>query len=110
MLLGVAISDINTTLSAAWGGTYINDFIDRGRIKKVYLQADAPARMQPEDLAKWYVRNERGEMVPLATVLKVAVVPGQLARLTREVALVLVRTVRVALLVMGVVVPLTSTV
>ncbi|HQS95731.1 MAG TPA: efflux RND transporter permease subunit, partial [Novosphingobium sp.] len=52
--LGVSVADINDTLATAWGGTYVNDFIDRGRIKKVYLQADADARMKPEDLSKWY--------------------------------------------------------
>jgi multidrug efflux pump len=64
--LGVSVADINHTLATAWGGSYVNDFIDRGRIKKVYLQADADARMTPEDLAKWYVRNKQGEMVPLS--------------------------------------------
>ncbi len=64
--LGVSIADINETLSTAWGGTYVNDFLDRGRIKKVYLQADADARMRPEDLSKWYARNRQGEMVPLS--------------------------------------------
>ncbi|MHB0919296.1 MAG: efflux RND transporter permease subunit, partial [Thiobacillus sp.] len=64
--LGVTVADINDTLSTAWGGTYVNDFIDRGRIKKVYLQADASARMTPEDLGKWYVRNQAGEMVPFS--------------------------------------------
>ena len=64
--LGVSVSDINDTLATAWGGTYVNDFIDRGRIKKVYLQADADARMKPEDLSRWYVRNRAGEMVPLS--------------------------------------------
>jgi multidrug efflux pump len=64
--LGVSVADINDTLATAWGGTYVNDFIDRGRIKKVYLQADADARMKPEDLSKWYVRNKAGEMVPLS--------------------------------------------
>ncbi len=64
--LGVSVADINDTLAIAWGGVYVNDFIDRGRIKKVYLQADAGARMKPEDLSKWYVRNVRGEMVPLS--------------------------------------------
>ncbi|HWS02326.1 MAG TPA: efflux RND transporter permease subunit, partial [Gammaproteobacteria bacterium] len=64
--LGVSVADINNTLATAWGGTYVNDFIDRGRIKKVYLQAEAEARMKPEDLTKWYVRNARSEMVPLA--------------------------------------------
>jgi multidrug efflux pump len=64
--LGVSVADINDTLATAWGGNYINDFLDRGRIKKVYLQADAPARMKPEDLNKWYVRNKQGEMVPVS--------------------------------------------
>ncbi len=64
--LGIAVADINDTLATAWGGTYVNDFLDRGRIKKVYVQADAPARMTPEDLGKWYVRNNKGEMVPLS--------------------------------------------
>lgn len=63
---GVSIADINDTLSTAWGGSYVNDFIDRGRIKKVYIQADAPSRMKPEDLDKWYVRNAQGEMVPFS--------------------------------------------
>jgi multidrug efflux pump len=64
--LGVAVSDINETLATAWGGSYVNDFIDRGRIKKVYVQAEADARMTPEDLGKWYVRNRQAEMVPLS--------------------------------------------
>ena len=64
--LGVTVADINDTLSTAWGGIYVNDFLDRGRIKKVYLQADAPARMTPDDLSKWYVRNKTGEMVPFS--------------------------------------------
>ncbi|MCP5307837.1 efflux RND transporter permease subunit [Cognatazoarcus halotolerans] len=64
--LGVSVADINDTLSTAWGGTYVNDFIDRGRIKKVYVQATADARMTPGDLDKWYVRNAKGEMVPFS--------------------------------------------
>ncbi|GAE11653.1 efflux RND transporter permease AcrB [Yersinia pseudotuberculosis] len=65
--LGVAISDINTTLGSAMGGSYVNDFIDRGRVKKVYVQADAPFRMLPDDIDKWYVRNNMGQMVSFAT-------------------------------------------
>jgi len=61
--LGLSLSDINTTLSAAWGSSYVNDFIDNGRVKKVYLQADAPYRMQPSDVDRWYVRNSAGQMV-----------------------------------------------
>ncbi|MBP6451492.1 MAG: efflux RND transporter permease subunit, partial [Aeromonas sp.] len=60
---GLSISDINSTLSTAWGSSYVNDFVDRGRVKKVYLQADAPFRMNPEDLKLWYVRNSTGQMV-----------------------------------------------
>ncbi|EIP99237.1 hydrophobe/amphiphile efflux-1 (HAE1) family transporter [Opitutaceae bacterium TAV1] len=62
--LGLRIGDINRTFSAAWGSTYVNDFIDRGRVKKVYLQADAPYRMNPEDIDRWYVRNNLDQMVP----------------------------------------------
>lgn len=64
--LGVTLSDVNDTLSIALGGSYVNDFIDRGRVKKVYLQGDAGSRMNPEDLKKWYVRNNQGQMVPLS--------------------------------------------
>jgi multidrug efflux pump len=64
--LGLAIGDINATLQAAWGGQYIDDFIDRGRVKRVYVQADAPFRMVPEDFRLWSVRNNQGEMVPFS--------------------------------------------
>jgi multidrug efflux pump len=64
--LGLRIADINATLSTAWGGRYIDDFIDRGRVKRVYLQADAPYRMNPEDFRLWSVRNDQGEMVPFS--------------------------------------------
>lgn len=64
--LGVSISEINSTMSMAWGGSYINDFLDRGRVKKVYVQGEASSRMMPEDLNQWYVRNNRGEMVPFS--------------------------------------------
>jgi multidrug efflux pump len=67
MAFGITVADINTTLSTAWGSYYVNDFINNGRIKKVYLQADAPYRMQPEDVNYWYVRNSTGEMVPFNT-------------------------------------------
>jgi multidrug efflux pump len=73
MALGLSVSDINTTLSTAWGSKYVNDFIDRGRVKKVYVQADAPYRMQPEDMNLWYVRNESGtttKMVPFSSFAK----------------------------------------
>ncbi|MFH1805321.1 MAG: efflux RND transporter permease subunit [Pseudomonadota bacterium] len=64
--LGLEIGDINRTLSTAWGSSYINDYTEKGRVKKVYVQGDAPSRMMPEDLDKWYVRNNLGEMVPVS--------------------------------------------
>ena len=65
--LGVSVADVNATLSAAWGGQYIDDFTDRGRVKRVYVQADAPFRMNPEDFNLWSVRNDQGRMVPLSS-------------------------------------------
>jgi hydrophobe/amphiphile efflux-1 (HAE1) family protein len=65
--LGVSIEAINNTLTVAWGGQYIDDFIDRNRVKRVYIQSDAPYRMVPEDFALWYVRNGNGEMVPFSS-------------------------------------------
>ena len=67
MAQGITIGDLNATLSTAWGSSYINDFLHQGRVKKVYLQADAPFRMEPEDLNLWYVRNNTGAMVPFST-------------------------------------------
>ncbi|PWV59806.1 efflux RND transporter permease subunit [Plasticicumulans acidivorans] len=64
--LGLAMSDINSALGTALGGSYVNDFIDRGRVKKVYVQGDAPFRMLPEDINRWYVRNSAGQMVSFA--------------------------------------------
>jgi multidrug efflux pump len=64
--MNLNLADINTTLSTAWGGTYINDFIDRGRVKPVYVQADKDFRMQPEDFDRWYVRNSDKAMVPFS--------------------------------------------
>ncbi|QHM74619.1 Multidrug efflux pump subunit AcrB [Mixta theicola] len=64
--LGVSIDDINNTLKTGWGSTYVNDFIDRGRVKKVYVQAAAKYRMLPDDISKWYVRNSSGGMVPFS--------------------------------------------
>jgi multidrug efflux pump len=63
---GINLADINTTLSTAWGSSYVNDFIDRGRVKRVYLQSAPDFRMQPEDLDRWYVRNASGAMVPFS--------------------------------------------
>ncbi|MHB8149851.1 MAG: efflux RND transporter permease subunit [Desulfobulbia bacterium] len=64
--LGLSPDDINTVLSTAWSSSYINDFIQNGRVKKVYLQAEAKYRMLPEDINRWYVRNAKGEMVPFS--------------------------------------------
>jgi len=62
--LDLSIDEVNETLALAWGGRYVDDFIDRGRVKRVILQADAPFRMVPQDFDRWYVRNRQGEMVP----------------------------------------------
>ena len=64
--LGLAFADINATLSTALGSSYVNDFPNQGRQQRVIVQADIPQRMQPEDLMKLYVRNNRGEMVPFS--------------------------------------------
>jgi multidrug efflux pump len=64
--LGVSIADINSVFSTAWAATYVNDFVDKGRVKRVYVQGDAPYRMMPEDVGGWYVRNKQGEMVPFS--------------------------------------------
>ena len=64
---GVSLADINQTLSSAFGGTYVNDFIDNERVKKVYVQAQAPYRMLPENIDSWYVRSASGQMVPFSS-------------------------------------------
>ncbi|AMN46364.1 multidrug transporter [Steroidobacter denitrificans] len=61
--LGLSTANINAVLGSAWGSQYVDDFIDRGRVKRVYMQADAEFRMRPEDFMRWSVRNARGEMV-----------------------------------------------
>jgi hydrophobe/amphiphile efflux-1 (HAE1) family protein len=66
--LGLQLSDVNDTISAAAGSSYINDFTDRGRVKHVYMEGDAPFRMSPEDLNRWYVRGSSGTMAPLSSV------------------------------------------
>ena len=68
--LGLSLSDINNTLSIGLGASYVNDFIDHGRVKKVFLQGEADSRMNPEDLKKWYVRNDQGTMVPFSAFAK----------------------------------------
>ncbi len=64
--LGVSLSDINSIFSTVWAASYVNDFIDKGRVKKVYMQGDAQYRMLPEDVKNWYARNNKGEMVPFS--------------------------------------------
>jgi len=64
--LGVSLANINEVLATAWGSSYVNDFIENGRVKKVYLQSEAGSRMVPEDINKWYVRNSKGDMVPFS--------------------------------------------
>ncbi|WP_119555564.1 efflux RND transporter permease subunit [Acidovorax cavernicola] len=64
--LGLSLDDVNTTLGIAWGGSYVNDFIDRGRVKRVYVQADAPYRAEPDDISQWFVRGSAGTMTPFS--------------------------------------------
>jgi len=64
--LGLAQDQVDSTLSTAWGGAYVNDFVDRGRVKRVYVQGDAPYRSRPEDLGDWYVRSASGGMAPFS--------------------------------------------
>jgi len=64
--LGLAQDQVDSTLTAAWGGAYVDDFVDRGRVKRVYVQGDAPYRARPEDLSSWFVRSGSGEMAPFS--------------------------------------------
>ena len=70
--LGLNPADVNNTLSAAWGGRYVNDFIDRGRVKRVYVQGDAPYRAEPNDIDQWFVRNNQGAMVPFSSFAQIS--------------------------------------
>ena len=65
--LGLSIGDINDTLGAGWGSSFVNQFVDRSRVKRVFLQGNAPSRMLPQDMERWYVRNGAGQMVPVST-------------------------------------------
>jgi multidrug efflux pump len=65
--LGINAADVNNTISTAWGGRYVNDFIDRGRVKRVYVQGDAQYRADPTDIDQWFVRNNQGQMVPFSS-------------------------------------------
>ena len=67
--LGIGVSDVTSMLSVAFGGTYVNDFLDRGRIKRVYVQGQSDARMQPDDLGDWRVRNDSGGMTPIEEIV-----------------------------------------
>ncbi len=69
--LGLTTADVNNTLATAWGGRYVNDFIDRGRVKRVYVQGDAPYRARPENLFSWYVRGTSGQMAPFSSFAKI---------------------------------------
>jgi multidrug efflux pump len=74
--LGLSAEDVNDTLSVAWGGAYVNDFVDRGRVKRVYQRGDAAFRGAPEDLDKWFVRSDRGVMTPFSAFAKTRWVMG----------------------------------
>ena len=80
--LGLTAADVNSTLATAWGGRYVNDFIDRGRVKRVYVQGDANSRSQPADINQWFVRNSGGEMVPFSSFAQTswATAPTTLSR------------------------------
>lgn len=66
--LSIPLAEIGQMLSVAWGSRYVNDFLDNGRVKRVYLQGDAPYRMLPEDFSHWYLRNSHGDMVPFSSI------------------------------------------
>jgi multidrug efflux pump len=80
--LGLSQADVNNTLSTAWGGRYVNDFNDRGRVKRVYVQGDAPYRASPDDIAAWYVRGSSGDMAPFSSFANVTwgTAPSSLSR------------------------------
>ena len=80
--LGLSQRDVDATLATAWGETYVNDFVDRGRVKRVYVQGDAPYRSRPEDLSSWFVRSADGKMTPFSAFATVswAQAPTTLAR------------------------------
>jgi len=92
--LGIDIADINSTIAGAWGSAYINDFIDRGRVKRVYLQADAPFRMAPEDVGDLYVRGSNDQMVPFNAFASTRwrTAPAQLTRYNGQPSMELLGT------------------
>ncbi|MGN6358136.1 MAG: efflux RND transporter permease subunit [Novosphingobium sp.] len=79
---GLTNNDVNNTLSTAWGGRYVNDFIDNGRVKRVYVQGDAPYRADPQSLGQWFVRGNTGEMSPFSAFAKLgwSTAPASLSR------------------------------
>ncbi len=87
--LGLDLASINSTISTAWGGAYVNDFIDRGRVKRVYLQADQPYRLAPENVGDFYVRGSSGAMAPFSafSTLSWSQAPVQLTRYNGEPAM-----------------------
>ncbi len=87
--LGLDLSTVNSTISTAWGGAYVNDFIDRGRVKRVYIQADAPYRLAPDDIGDFYVRGASGTMAPFTafSTLNWAQAPVQLTRYNGQPAM-----------------------
>jgi HAE1 family hydrophobic/amphiphilic exporter-1/multidrug efflux pump len=87
--LGLDLGDVNSTMAAAWGGSYINDFIDRGRVKRVYIQADEPYRLKPDDIGSFYVRSSNGQMAPYTafSTLSWAQAPVQLTRYNGQPAI-----------------------
>jgi multidrug efflux pump len=80
--MGLNQNDVNSTLATAWGGRYVDDFIDKGRVKRVYVQGDAPYRSDPQSLSQWYVRSSTGEMTPFSSfaTLSWATTPSSLSR------------------------------
>ena len=64
--MGVSATDVGQLLSVAWAGSYINDYVDQGRIKRVYIQGEADSRATPEDISQWRVRNASGGLVPFS--------------------------------------------
>jgi multidrug efflux pump len=80
--MGLNQNAVNNTLATAWGGTYVDDFIDKGRVKRVYVQGDAPYRSDPQSLSQWYVRSSTGEMAPFSSFATTswATTPSSLSR------------------------------
>ena len=86
--LGLDLNDVNDTLSTAWGGAFVNNFIDRGRVKQVFMQADAPFRTSPDDIGRWFVRGSSGTMAPFSAIStwKWITGPAQLQRYNGQAA------------------------